>query len=117
MLPVKNADGHPVSGATVRLDASGDGNSLTQPGGPTGSDGVATGSFRSSEAGQKTIRATVNGSVQISQTATVEVPPPASGAHPVYLSRCSPPIPRRAEKIFAHCSGCRPRLDQGTAGE
>jgi hypothetical protein len=39
---------------------------------------VATGSLRSSAAGTKTIRATVNGSVQISQTATVEVrtPPP-----------------------------------------
>ena len=31
-VTVKNADGHPVSGATVRLEASGDGNSLTQPG-------------------------------------------------------------------------------------
>jgi adhesin/invasin len=79
-VTVRDADGRALAGATVRLDASGGGNSLTQPGGVTGSDGVATGSLRSSEVGTKTVRATVNGSVEISKTAKIEVrtPPPVA---------------------------------------
>ncbi len=41
-VTAKDANGNPVSGATVVLAASGAGNSLTQPGGPTNQSAVAT---------------------------------------------------------------------------
>ncbi len=72
-VTVRDGDGNPVEGATVTLQATGGGNTLTQPSGPTGPNGLATGTFRSSEPGMKTISATVNGSVQVSETAAVTV--------------------------------------------
>jgi adhesin/invasin len=70
---VRDANGDPVEGATVELQATGGGNTLTQPSGSTGSDGVATGTLSSTEPGTKTISAQVNGSVQVTQTADVTV--------------------------------------------
>ncbi len=72
-VTVLNGSGAPVEGATVTLAASGSGNTLAQPGGPTGADGVATGTLRSTVPGTKVVRATVNGNVQINQTAEVTV--------------------------------------------
>ena len=83
-VTVRDAQGTPVSGVTVVLSVSGGGNTITQPG-TTNSDGVATGSFTSTEAGDKTVSATAGG-VAIQQTATVTVtappppPPPSSDA-------------------------------------
>jgi hypothetical protein len=72
-VTVRDASGAPVSGAIVTLTVSGSGNILTQPDGPTGSDGVATGTLSSTVAGTKDVVATVDGSVQINQTAQVTV--------------------------------------------
>ena len=72
-VTVLNGSGAPVEGATVTLAASGSGNTLAQPGSQTGADGVATGTLRSTVPGTKVVRATVNGNVQINQTAEVTV--------------------------------------------
>ena len=72
-VTVRDGNGSPVQGATVALAASGSGNTLTQPAGPTGADGIATGSLQSGVPGTKVVSATVNGSVQVSQTASVTV--------------------------------------------
>jgi hypothetical protein len=72
-VTVRDGSGAGIQGATVALSATGSGNTLTQPSGPTGADGVATGSLRSAVPGTKVVTATVNGSVQINQTAQVSV--------------------------------------------
>src|SRR5213075_500635 len=64
--------GNPIPGAAVTLAATGAGNTLTQPAGPTNASGVATGSLRSSTSETKTVSATAGG-VSITQTATVTV--------------------------------------------
>jgi invasin-like protein/Big-like domain-containing protein/calcineurin-like phosphoesterase family protein len=77
-VTAKDDLGHPVSGATVVLAATGSGNILTQPSGPTNASGVATGSLSSTVAETKTVSATANGT-PLSQTATVTLtaaPPP-----------------------------------------
>jgi hypothetical protein len=70
---VRDGNLAPVSGATVQLSATGSGNTLTQPIGTTGADGVAIGSLGSSVPGTKVVSATVNGTAHVSQTATVVV--------------------------------------------
>jgi hypothetical protein len=71
---------NPIAGATVALSATGTGNTLTQPLGPTNAAGVATGTLSSTVAQGKTVSATING-VGITQTATVTVnPAPVSAA-------------------------------------
>ena len=70
---VLDQTGAPVEGATVTLQATGEGNVLTQPAGPTGSDGRATGSLRSDSPGEKVVSATVNGSVTLEGTVSVSV--------------------------------------------
>ncbi len=76
-VTAKDANGNPISGATVVLSATGSGNTLTQPGGPTNTSGVATGTLSSSVAEAKTVSATANG-ITITQTTAVTVvtPPP-----------------------------------------
>ena len=85
-VTVRDAAGAPVSGAVVTLSASGSGNTLVQPTGPTGSDGIAVGTLRSTVAGTKDITAIVNGTVQVAQTAQIVVeappPPPPPAAEP-----------------------------------
>jgi hypothetical protein len=78
-VTVKNASGAPVSGATVVLSATGGGNTITQPAGPTGANGVATGTLRSTVAGIKTITATMSGTAA-NQRPTVTVNPAAAAA-------------------------------------
>jgi hypothetical protein len=70
---VRDGTGAAVAGATVHLSATGAGNSLTQPGGPTGADGVATGTLSSTVPGTKRVTATVNGNIQIDQRPEVAV--------------------------------------------
>ncbi|HEV2671992.1 MAG TPA: Ig-like domain-containing protein, partial [Gemmatimonadales bacterium] len=65
---------NPIPGAPVLLTASGTGNTLTQPAGPTTASGVATGSLSSTVTESKTIGATITG-VTIAQTAAVMVNP------------------------------------------
>lgn len=86
-VTVRDDSGAPVSGAIVSLTASGSGNTLTQPSGQTGSDGVATGTLRSTVPGTKDVTATVNGSILINQTVQVSVaqaPPTAEPHHFVF---------------------------------
>jgi hypothetical protein len=59
-VTAKDAFGNPISGATVVLASSGTGNTLTQPSGTTGTNGVASGSLASTDAELKTISATIN---------------------------------------------------------
>ena len=56
MVTVRDAFGNPVSGATVGLSASGTGNALTQPVGPTDASGVAGGVFVADRAGHSVWR-------------------------------------------------------------
>src|SRR6058998_2542611 len=73
-VTVKDANGNPISGATVVLSATGSGNTLTQPSGTTDASGVATGTLSSTVAGSKTVSATASGTA-ITQTASVTVNP------------------------------------------
>ena len=72
-VTVRDGSGAPVSGAGVTLAATGSGNSLTQPTAATGPTGVATGTLSSTVPGTKVVTATVNGSIQVNQTAQVTV--------------------------------------------
>ena len=69
--------GAPVPGASVAVQATGDDNTLTQPSGTTGPDGVARATLQSSKPGEKMVSATVNGSLTLSRTASVIVAPGA----------------------------------------
>ena len=73
-VTARDANGNPISGATVVLTATGTGNALAQPAGPTNASGVATGTLSSSAAGPKIVSATISG-VALAQTATVAVSP------------------------------------------
>jgi hypothetical protein len=76
-VTAKDAFGNRVTGATVMLFATGSGNTLTQPSGPTNGSGVATGTLSSTNAGTKVVSATAAG-VSVTQTATVTVTAPGS---------------------------------------
>jgi hypothetical protein len=72
-VTVRDEAGDPIEGATVALQATGAGITLTQPSDVTGSDGVATGTLQATIPGEKVVSATVNGSVELSRTALVTV--------------------------------------------
>ena len=78
-VTTRDALGNPIPGVPVALTASGAGNTLTQPTGPSNSAGVATGTLSSTVAGAKIISATAGG-VPVSQTDTVSVTPASSNA-------------------------------------
>jgi hypothetical protein len=61
-----------LEGATVVLEATGTGNTLTQPAGPTDANGVATGTLFSTVAEEKSVSAIING-VTIDDQDTVNV--------------------------------------------
>jgi Invasin, domain 3/Bacterial Ig-like domain (group 1) len=83
---VRDDNGDPIEGATVVLQATGDGNTLTQPSGATGADGIATGTLQSTSPGTKVVSATVNGSVTLSDTVEITVTPARTKVdHLVYL--------------------------------
>src|SRR5439155_1491988 len=80
-VTVRDANGNPVSGATVTLLVTpATGSTLTQPVGTTSAGGQITGSLSSTAAGTKTVRAIVNGCVRVTQaeTAAVSVNPAAA---------------------------------------
>jgi hypothetical protein len=58
---VTDAQGNPIGGASVTIEATGTGNTITQPVGLTGTDGVVVGAVRSTVAQLKTITAKVGG--------------------------------------------------------
>ncbi len=86
-LTARDALGNALSGLDVVLAATGDGNTLTQPSGPTNGSGVATGTLSSTRAGSVVVSATVAGTA-IAQTVTVTVAPAAPAA-----SRSSATVP------------------------
>ncbi len=63
-----------IPGVSVTLTATGSGNRLTQPAGPTGANGQATGKLSSTVAGTKRVGAAIKGTT-ITQTANVTVGP------------------------------------------
>ncbi|MGH7579081.1 MAG: Ig-like domain-containing protein [Gemmatimonadales bacterium] len=71
-VTVRDGFGNPLSGVEVTLSATGSGNTLTQPSGPTNAGGVATGRLSATGVGARTVSATAGG-VEIEQTATVTV--------------------------------------------
>lgn len=73
---VRDGAGNPVKGATVALQATGGDNTLTQPAGATGDDGVATGTLLGGTPGTRVVSATVNDSVRVLQTAEITIIPP-----------------------------------------
>ncbi len=76
-VTVRDALGRTITGAGVTLAASGTGNTLTQPTTVTDNQGRATGTLSSTVAEDKTVTATVNGTLGITQSATVTVNPGA----------------------------------------
>lgn len=67
-----DAFNNPLRNVAVVIAASGSGNVLVQPTGPTNPQGIATGRFSSTSVGDHQISATVNGTA-VGQTATVKV--------------------------------------------
>jgi invasin-like protein/filamin/ABP280 repeat protein/Big-like domain-containing protein len=63
---------NPLAGVAVVIAATGSGNTLVQPAGPTNAQGVVTGQFSSTGAGSHVVSATVNGTA-VTQTRTVTV--------------------------------------------
>lgn len=104
-----DGQGNPVAGAVVQLAATGAGNTLTQPAGPTDAAGIATGTLSSTLVGAKIVSATVAG-VALAETDTVTVRPgPAAGlfftVHPsnaVAGSPIAPAIEVTARDAFAN---------------
>lgn len=68
----RDAFGNPIGGAVVALSATGAGNTLTEPAGPTDASGVATGGLSSTVAETKSVSATING-MPITHTVTVTI--------------------------------------------
>jgi adhesin/invasin len=58
-VTVKQKDGAPLEGRTVRVEVSGDGNTVTQPASKTDAEGKTTASVVSTGAGSKTVTASV----------------------------------------------------------
>lgn len=74
-VTAKDANGNPISDATVSLGTTGSA-SLTQPAAPTNANGVATGTLTSTVEELVTVSATIN-DVPIAQTARVQVATPS----------------------------------------
>ncbi len=67
---VKDAQGNPISGSSVTIESTGTLNTITQPVGLTGVDGVAVGTVKSTKAELKTMSARV-GATLVTQTRNV----------------------------------------------
>ena len=100
-VTVRDDNGAPVAGAIVSLTASGSGNMVVQPTGPTGPDGVATGTLRSAVPGTKDVTATVNGSVQIDQGAQISVVEGPAAAEPHHFVFRVPPQDVKEDEEFS----------------
>jgi hypothetical protein len=99
-VTVLDAVGRPVSGATVALAATGTGNTLTQPTAVTGADGIATGTLVGSTPGERTVSATVNGSVALSRTVVVTVTQAPTTAVDHLIFSVQPPEQVKEKETF-----------------
>src|SRR2546429_3277756 len=80
-VTVRDANGNPVSGATVTLLVTpATGSTLTQPVGTTSPAGQITGSLSSTAVGTKTVSAPVNGSVAAAPTPPATANPAGASA-------------------------------------
>ncbi len=70
---VRDSSDQPVEGLRVTLRATGSDIELQQPSGPTGADGMATGSLRSATPGTKIVSALVGDTLQLNHTAQITV--------------------------------------------
>lgn len=71
-ITARDAFENPIPGLAVTLSATGSGNTLTQPGGPTGTDGTTTGTLSATLPGDRVVSAEIDG-VAVAQTATIRV--------------------------------------------
>ena len=71
-VTARDAFDNSIPGLAVTLSATGTGNTLTQPGDPTGSDGSTTGLLSASTPGNREVSATIAGTA-VSQTANIAV--------------------------------------------
>jgi adhesin/invasin len=71
-VTARDAFENPISGLAVTLSATGTGNTLRQPGAPTGSDGTTAGTLSATLPGDRVVSAEIDG-VAVTQTATVRV--------------------------------------------
>jgi hypothetical protein len=74
-VTVRKEDGTPLPGRTVQVTVSGEGNTVTQPAGPTDAQGLTSAKLVSTVAGVKTVTASVEaegGAVTLSSRPTVE---------------------------------------------
>jgi hypothetical protein len=92
---VRNAAGERIPGASVRFEATGGGNTFTQPAAPTNVDGVATGTLKATQPGTRVITAVINGSVTLDQTVQVDVSGPVH-----HLAFLLPPHNVREDEPF-----------------
>ncbi len=95
-VTVRDANGSTIAGATVSLAATGTGNALTQPTAATDLQGRTSGALSSSVAETKTITAMVNGTVTLTQTATVDV----SASAPANLGVSTQPAGAVSNTVF-----------------
>ena len=70
-VTVRDGEGNPVAGVAVTLEADGTGNTIIDPVGVTGADGIATGTVRSTVAELKTVSARV-GALFIDDTIDID---------------------------------------------
>jgi hypothetical protein len=71
-VTARDAFENPIAGLAVTLAVTGTVNTLTQPSGPTGSDGTTTGTLSATIPGDRVVSAEIAG-VAVTQTATVRV--------------------------------------------
>ncbi len=78
-ITARDANNNPIAGLLVSLSATGTGNSVTQPSVATDANGVATGAYAGTSAGDHVLSASIDG-VTITPTATVTIAPAAVSA-------------------------------------
>jgi hypothetical protein len=103
-VTVLDEQGEPVEGATVSLQARGASNTLTQPESATGPDGITSGTVAGAAPGTIVVLATVNGSVQLAQTAQVTVNQPPGLKVDHFVFRLEPHDVRRGERFRVEVS-------------
>ena len=103
-VTVRAADGSPLAGHTVRVTASGEGNTVTQPAAPTGDSGEAGARLASTVAGTKTVTVSVEaegGPVTLTQQPTVTFVSPVSPSASRLVFTAAPTVGRAGEALGA----------------
>ena len=93
---VRDSRGNPLAGQTVRLEATGPGSSLTQPG-PTDASGSTAGRFSASGSGPHTISAVVGGTTIGTATVNVTPGPPVASTSSAAVPAGTAGVPTQVE--------------------